>query len=200
MRYKFILLTAMLISCLRESRAQMYVKDITNDKIPVPYTGKALQAYEYQDKAGLHVFILSRKREFKPGLKTTIYGGCYTQTNGAFAKDWSIMDFSDRNLLVYYTHTKVVDIDNDGTYETIFVYQLNPDEQAGDWKVLLHYNNQKYAIRAHVPRFGEEQFGSDKSLLTRDKPIDSLPESVKKYLKDYWNDVADRNELGVTFE
>jgi hypothetical protein len=197
MRYKLILIFIIAMLSLQDSKAQMYVKDILNDKIPVAYTGKLLQAFEYKDNAGLHLFLLSRKKE---QYKVTIYGSCYTQINGSYVKDWGLTDFSDQNLLVYYTHTKIVDIDDDGIYENIFVYQLKPDEQSGDWKVMLHYKNQKYAVRAHIPRFGEEQFGADKSSLISDKSIEALPSSVKKYVMDYWNDVADRNELSINFQ
>ena len=194
-RYSFLALILLLLS-VHQTKAQQYVKDILNEKIPVPYQGKLLQAYEYKDNAGLHLLLLSKVKA-SLGDKVTIYGTCYTQTNGAFAKDWSITDFSATNVLIYYTHTKIVDIDNDGIYETLFVYQLNAYEQAGEWKVMLHYKNQKYAVRVHIPGYATEQLGWDKSTVVMDKTFDTIPPSVKKYVADYWNDVADRNDLSA---
>jgi len=191
--YKFILI--FLIACIaQKADAQMYVKDILNDKIPVSYKGKPIDAYEYKDGAGLHIYLVTKTKQDRPVQKVTITGACYTQTNGTFVKDWSITDFAF-NILLYNINTKIVDIDNDGIYETVFVYQLNPDAAPGaDWKMMMHYKNQKYVVRAHVAGFTMNN-GS----LERDKGFDTLPAAIKNYAIDYWNDIADRNELGLSF-
>ncbi len=195
MRFKFILMIFMSVSFLQKTRAQLYVKDILYDKIPVSYTGKAIDAYEYKDNAGLHIYLVTKTKEERPAQKVIITGVCYTQTNGTFIKDWSITDFAF-NILLYNVNTKIVDIDNDGVYETVFVYQLDPDAAPGaDWKVILHHKNQKYVVRAHVAGFG-----MDNGTLALDKLFDTLPLSIKKYAIDYWNDIADRNELGLSFK
>ncbi len=184
MRYKFSLIV-LIACCALKANAQMYVKDILHDKIPVAYKGNPIDAYEYKDAAGL---------QERPEHRATITGACYTQTNGVFVKDWNITDFSF-NILLYNINTKIVDIDKDGIYETVFVYQLNPNAALGaDWKVILHYKNKKYVVRAHVAGFTMNN-GS----LELDKGFDTLPASAKNYTVDYWNDINDRNELGLSF-
>ncbi len=188
---KITFLFCLALSFLQQGEAQMYVKDIYHDKIPVDYTGKLRDAYEFNDAAGLHIYIVTKTEEEKPVEKISIFGTGYTQVNGVFVKDWSISDFSGLDVLLEYNYTKVVDIDKDGTYETIFVYELDPNNGEGStWKLLLHYKNKKYALRIHVP-----SDDGDKYSVQIDKTFDTLPKSVRKYVVDYWNAIASEQEL-----
>jgi hypothetical protein len=187
MRCKLIVLTCLAAFFFQKSDAQMYVKDIFHEKIPVPYTGKPVDAYEYKDKNGLHIYLVTRTDQEKPENKVTIVGSAYTLVNGAYVKDWSITDFSGLDVLFKYTYTKIVDIDKDGVYETIFVYELDPNDGEGStWKLMLHYKNQKYALRVHIPDLDEDKY-TEKF----DKAFDTLPPAVKKYVVDYWANIAD---------
>ena len=188
MRYKFILLICILIFSLQKSLAQMYLKDIPKSKIPVPHTGDVYNAFEFKDAAGLHFYLVTQTDKEK-----NLFGTCYTQVNGNYIKDWEIKDYS--SLAVdFMDYTKIVDIDKDGIYETIFVYRLptenNHNYGGYTWKLMLHYKNKKYALRAHVPDLDGDEYDA-----TLDKSFDTLPKSVKKYVIDYWNKIAEEQDF-----
>ncbi|MCR8558482.1 hypothetical protein KXD93_12570 [Mucilaginibacter sp. BJC16-A38] len=188
MRYKFTILLFLALLSSQLSKAQTYVKEILHDKVPVAFTGKLIDAYEFKDAAGLHLYILTKTEETS---KVSIFGFGYTQHNGVFVKDWEIRDFSDLGILLRYTYTKIIDIDKDGLLESIFVYQLDPDRGDGStWKMMVHYKNVKYVFRVHVPELDEDEYS-----VKWDKSFETLPKSVRKYLIDYWNMVADKEDL-----
>jgi len=191
---KYFFLTFAASFFLQTSRAQMYVKNILHDKIPVAYTGKVIDAYEYQDKAGLHIYLVTKIQQDKPLYKVSIFGFAYTSVNGVFVKDWEIKDFSDDDVLLYYEHTKIEDADKDGIYETVFVYELDPNMGDGsNWKVMIHYKNTKAVLRAHIP-----ELDSDSYTETMDKSFDSMPASIKKFTKSVWDGVAKERHLRGT--
>lgn len=58
------------------------------------------------------------------------------------------------------------------------------------WKLLLHYKNKKYALRAHVPDLDGDEYD-----VQLDKTFDTLPKSVKQYVIDFWNKLAKLNDF-----
>lgn len=194
MRYLFASLLCLLMLCCRQGKSQPYVKEILHSKVPVPYTGKLIDAYEFNDKAGLHLYLVTKIEEDKPAHKVSIFGFGYTQVNGSFVKDWEIRDFSDDDVLLHYPFTRIVDIDKDGIYETVFVYTLDPNDGMGEnWKVMLHYKNKKYVLRVHIPELDEDEYKE-----VFDKSFDTIPPSIKKYILNLWNAVAKENHLRGT--
>ena len=188
---KFLMLAVAVSFSLGKAKAQVNVKDILRDKIPVPYTGKPVDAYQYKDAGGEHIYLVTETSVEKPESKVTIFGSGYSLVNGAYVKNWSITDFSDLDISLKYTYTKITDIDNDGLYETIFVYELDPNAGEGStWKLMLHYKNQKYVLRIHVPDLDNDQYK-----VTFDKTFDTLPAVVRKYVVSYWNNIADEQQL-----
>ena len=174
--------------------AQVTAKDILHDKIPVPYTGKLIDAYQFNDKVGQHIYLVTKFEEDKPVHKVSIFGFGYTRVNGSFVKDWEIRDFSDDDVLLHYPFTRIADIDKDGVYETIFVYTLDPNSGLGaNWKVMLHYKNKKYVLRVHIPELDNDEYTE-----VYDKSFDTIPPSIKKYVVALWNAVAKENELRGT--
>jgi len=194
MRVKLAMLICLAIFSVQESRAQNYVKEILHDKIPVQYTGKPIDAYEYKDKAGSHIYLVSKTEEDKPVHKVSIFGAAYTRVNGTFVKDWEIKDFSNDDVLLHYTFTRIIDIDKDGTDETLFVYELDPNNGLGsNWKVMVHYKNKKYVLRVHIPELDSDEYKE-----VYDKSFDTIPPSIKKYVTAMWNAVAKENKLRGT--
>lgn len=178
----------------KDACAQIYVKNILHDTVPVSFTGKLIDAYEYHDKAGLHVYLMTKIEVDKPAHKVSIFGFAYTRVNGTFVKDWEIKDFSDDDVLLYYEHTKIVDIDGDGIYEPVFVYELDPNDGMGsNWKVMVHYKNIKAVLRAHIPELDDDQYTE-----TMDPSFNSMPPSIKKYVKNAWDAVAKEQKLRGT--
>ena len=196
---KFLFALAFLLALLaQQSKAQLYVKTIrANDTvpiagtIPVKYEGKVEECYEYKDAAGLHLFLATSTSSGKYFL-----GTCYTQVNGNYVQDWQIKDYSSLEVAMADDYTKIVDIDGDGIYETIIIYEYPTENNkygGTTWKLLLHYKNQKYAIRAH-----QKDSDYDEEDLTMDKSFDTLPKSVKIYVMRYWNKLAkDQNAMSM---
>jgi hypothetical protein len=152
MYYKFILFI-LLVMCGLQSRAQNYVKEILHQNIPVEYTGKPIDAYEFKDAGGVHIYLVSKVEDT---TRITIFGYGYTKVNDKFVLDWKITDFSGDNVLLCYPYTKIADIGKDGLMESVFVYQVDPNDGMGStFKVMLHYKNKKYVLRVHIPELDE---------------------------------------------
>lgn len=176
----------------QQSNAQMYVKAIqANDTvppkapIPVKFEGKVQECYEYKDAAGQHLLLATVTGEGKNFFCTA-----YARVNGAYMQDWQIKDYSELSVGMADDYTKIVDIDNDGIYETIIVYSYwteKPNEKfvGTSWKLLLHYKNKKYAVRAYEP-----DSDYDEPELKMDKSFDALPKGVKAYVTRYWDQLA----------
>lgn len=187
---KFILFI-LLMMCGLQSRAQNYVKEILHQKIPVEYTGKPIDAYEFKDADGVHIYLVTKVEDT---TRITIFGYGYTKVNDKFVLDWKITDFSGDNVLLYYPYTKITDIDKDGLMESVFVYQVDPNDGMGStFKVMLHYKNKKYVLRVHIPELDEDEY-----VETYDKSFNTLPPVIKKYIASYWNNVARHEHLRGT--
>jgi len=160
--------------------AQMYVKEIPAETVPVPYAGSILEAREFKDALGLHYYIATDVRTDKAD---SLFVRCYTKTADGFVQDWQIRDFSPYGI-TYETRLKIKDIDGDGIYEIVFVYRVEGDVLnhgiLGE-KLLLHYKNKKYAIR------NTAHYGIDDDKVTMDKAFDVLPKSVKAFAINMWN-------------
>src|ERR1700761_6910958 len=100
MRRNFFLLILLIIFGL-QSRAQNYVKDIRLQHIPVEYTGKPIDAFEFKDAGGVHIYLVTK---VTADDLITIYGYGYTQVNGKYMLDWKITDFSDDDVLLHYPY------------------------------------------------------------------------------------------------
>jgi hypothetical protein len=193
---KFLLIVvSALVLTLQQAGAQMYIKVLqANDTvpvkgtIPVKFEGKVQECYEYKDAAGLHLFLATATVGGKNFLATA-----YTLVNGTYVQDWQIKDYSSLEVGMADDYTKIVDIDKDGIYETIIVYQYpteNNKYNGTTWKMLLHYKNKKYAVRGH-----QKDSDYDHPEVTMDKSFDTLPKSVKDYVIRYWNKLA--NDQGA---
>ena len=185
------ILFILLVMCGLQSRAQNYVKEILHQKIPVEYTGKPIDAYEFKDAGGVHIYLVTKVEDT---TRITIFGYGYTKVNDKFVLDWKITDFSGDNVLLYYPYTKITDIDKDGLMESVFVYQVDPNDGMGStFKVMLHYKNKKYVLRVHIPELDEDEY-----VETYDKSFNTLPPGIKKYIASYWNNVARHEHLRGT--
>ena len=189
--YRKVFLLILLVIYGLQSHAQNYIKEILNQKIPVEYTGKPIDAYEFKDAGGVHIYLVSKLVD---STKTAIFGYGYTKVNDKFVLDWKITDFSGDDVLLYYPYTKVVDIDKDGLMESIFVYQVDPHDGMGStFKVMLHYKNKKYVLRVHIPELDDDEYTEK-----YDQSFNTLPSVVKKYIASYWNNVARHEHLRGT--
>jgi len=198
MRYKLGVLLFLACLSLQKAAAQMYVKTIqANDTvpakapIPVKYEGAVQECYEYKDATGPHLLLATATGGGKNFLCTA-----YTLVNGNYVQDWQIKDYSSLEVAMADDYTKIADIDGDGIYETIIVYEYPTENNkygGTTWKMLLHYKNKKYAIRAH-----QKDSDYDEESLTMDPSFDTLPKSVKKYAMQYWNKLAkDQNAMSL---
>jgi hypothetical protein len=188
MRLKLIVFICLAILSVRETSAQMYVKQITADKLPMPYTGQVLEAREFRDALGLHYYVAT---DVKSDKMDSLFVRCYTKTGEGYVQDWQIRDFSPYGI-TYETWLKITDVNKDGIYETAFAYRVEGDVLNHGMltiKLMLHYKNIKYAIRnvAH--------YGSDDDQVTMDKSFDTLPKSVKAFAINMWNNEISKGDM-----
>ncbi|MES2109994.1 MAG: hypothetical protein V4577_14640 [Bacteroidota bacterium] len=201
MKKLFFVLIAAVTIAVQYSYAQMSVNVIqANDSvapqkpISIKFEGKVQECYEYKDAAGQHLFLATAT-----GKGKNFFCTAYTMVNGAYVQDWQIKDYAEITVDMSDNCTKFVDIDKDGVYETIFVYSYwteKPKEKfvGTTWKLMLHYKNKKYAIRAYEPDSDD-----DEPELMMDKSFDTLPKAVKAYVIQYWDSLAKANRFHMTF-
>ena len=169
--------------------AQHSYRELNYDSIPVPFTGKLIDAYQMKDKAGDHIFLVT-KTENPQKDSTILYGYKFTKNKGRYVRKWLITDAGSQ-VLLYFKYTRIIDLDKDGIYETVFVYQLNPDLAEGsEWRVMIHSKDKKFVLRAHVP-----EMDYDRYKVTFDKAYQHAPLSIRNFAGTYWNKIAKEQQL-----
>ena len=130
-------------------------KAITTTNFPayVKYNGTYIDGIKWIDKNGTNYLVISQVNagEFgKSDYKSILFGCCFADDGNEIKKLWEIQDAADIVSQMEYIKgsLKVVDIDNDGVCENIFLYQKGTDgEGAIPLKLMLHSGSNKYAIR-----------------------------------------------------
>lgn len=165
------------------------------DSSEIPSTirpkGKIVKTAKWHDKSGIHYIIISEynnKEICTKGFKSEFYARQFTKKD-SFVVDWKIQDFSTNQCeKIYYLDTSfaVFDIDNDGIAETRFFYEFGHDCcDPLAVKYMLHYNNNKLAIRGKIPMTEESKNDYIKKI---DKAYDKYPEVIKEFaIKDWDN-------------
>ena len=166
------MLTLFLSGFLTITYSQSF-KELDFNKIPVPYEGKVIDAYEIHDKDGAHLYLVTKLI----GKQTEIRGFKFSRSDSGYKQVWQIKD-SGEEIALHFKYTKIIDIDKDGRLETIFVYQINPDYAEGsNWKIILHHKDRKYVLRAHVPELDHDRYSVK---------IDPAPGFITSGLQSHW--------------
>lgn len=167
------------------------ISDITNKNIDCGYKGKVEKAYEIWDKQGVHLFFLTKEEKGTFGeadYVSNIYVYKKTNDHGGYIDRWEVKEFNPNGLTSVdfnLDKTKIVDIDKDGIAETIFLYHISPDGlDPIILKMICHYKNKKYVISGEIPQMEGGSYTKN-----MDKSFDNLPDNVRKYISDYWNEI-----------
>jgi len=153
--------------------------------------GDIVDTVIWKDKNGIFAFVAFKKKQGKIGetLKSELTVFLFK----IFSKDsvqqlWKIYDWANDGLTVidYRKESRrIIDIDNDGEHESIFIYEKIPDGlEPIEVKLILHHRFQKYAIRGRFPK--DEQY-----LDTYEKNIDysfrRCDKRIFLFASDYWD-------------
>jgi hypothetical protein len=119
----------------------------------IKYKGRYIDALKWSDKNGVNYLVVSeiKQGEYgKNGYSDILLGCCFVENGSDIKKLWVIQEGSDIVSEMEYIKgsLKAVDIDNDGIYENVFLYQKSGDGASPiPLKLILHSGSNKYAIR-----------------------------------------------------
>ena len=172
--------------------------DVKENAIEVPngleYKGKFLDAIKYDDKNGTNYVIISEVKsgEYgKEGYSDVLFGCCFSGEGQNFKKLWEIQEASGIVSEIDYIKgsLKAVDIDNDGVFENIFLYQKSGDgASAIPLKLMLHSGAKKYPIRGEY--CSEKEVCGDYSKMRVGDEFNTAPSGFKSYAVNYWNKIS----------
>lgn len=129
---------------------------LSSAEIPtgISYNGSYIDGLKWNDKNGKNYLIISALKQGtygNDGYKSILFGCCFVDDGGSLKKLWEIKEdavsvFAD---MEYVTGSlKVVDLDNDGIKENLFLYRKSTDGAGAlPLKLIMHSGSKKYALR-----------------------------------------------------
>ena len=152
------------------------------------YVGDIVKAVKWNDKNGEQYLIISKLEQgeyFTPTWKSELYA--YQYTNGKLS--WDIKDFASNfysKVMYVESSLEIRDIDDNGAYESFFLYKIDPDGlDPMIMKLMLHTDNaKKLPIRGILPKHKDDSAMYEKNI---DKVFDDYNPDFKKNASDYWD-------------
>ena len=123
------------------------------DRIAMPYQGDLKKSVSWEDKNGSNTLIISSLDADDKRVKAEIFAYNYVSKNGKVQNLWQINDFvtgeCDRDIYLIPNTLEVLDIDQDGIAENVFMYILadNCDATPVKTKLMMHSGKEKLMIR-----------------------------------------------------
>lgn len=171
-------------------------KKIAPGKLPanLPFNGKMEDAWQWKDKLGDNVLILSNSLSYPDksndndqGLNTVeLFVYHYVKKDSSYRRLWQLNDI-ERKCEMDITGsfidaaTTITDLDKDGIAETTVMYRLacRSDVSPATTKLIMHEDTVKYALRGLSWVKGSED---DKFAVTEnDVNLDKLPKKDDEY-------------------
>jgi len=183
-----------------------YIEYLPSTQIPKEIlkqcTGSIVDTVIWKDRNGTFVFFACEREKGRIGVNliSELFVNLF-QINGSITRLWKIYDFADDGLTsvgFIKDSRKVIDIDNDGTNETIFMYAICSDGlEPIKIKLMLHNHYQKYAIRGEIPKdenyldtyrknIDPNFYKCDKRILTF--ALEYWDKHIRLYAKDFLSD------------
>ena len=187
---KMLFILYSVFSCVYAS--QIITVKFNSTEIPVKLMvkGKVVESLKWQDKTGTHFIIItedSSNEYCSKGYKSALYARQYTRSD-SFSVNWSIQDFGTNDCeKAHYLDSSllIIDIDNDSIAETRFIYELAHDCcDPVVVKYMLHYKENKVAIRGKVPMSEESKKDYQKNM---DPLFEKYPKSIKSFASKDWD-------------
>lgn len=127
----------------------------------IRFTGKLLQAWQWKDKTGNNLLVLSGRDVFDDKIieeeqtrAASIHAYQWVKTDTGYQQVWKLMDFIaecpfDVTLRFFLKGTQITDLDKDGVAEVTLVYKMScrSDVSPDEMKVIMREGAQKYALR-----------------------------------------------------
>jgi hypothetical protein len=180
--YKILCAVAATLFTVYQCCAQKHVRVIWADdsihihgSIPVKYTGKVLECYQYHDKTGTHILLTT-----STVLGKNLFARCYIRINNRWVQEWQIKDAANFDWVITDEETKIADIDHDGIFETIVVYSLifktgNPVYSV---KAKMRFKNENYDASIY-----QGEYRDDEPILNMGVSFYQAPEPIKTYVE-----------------
>jgi len=155
--------------------------------------GDIVDSVIWRDKNGTFIFIACEKHQGKLG-EASWKSELTVKLFELFGVDsirqcWKIYDFNDNALTTvgFLKGTrKIVDIDSNSVFETVFMYDKIPDGlEPIVVKLMLHNRYQKYAIRGQVPKDEEYLENYQKNF---DPSFDSCDPRLRAFASKHWDE------------
>lgn len=160
----------------------------------VKYIGEPTAVYQFTDKVGEHLIVVSETGEMVSGPKGgdrsfDMEIGVYhlLKKEGHYTEIWKAQDFVrncmyDLVLGISPNSVEISDIDKDGEGEISFAYQLNcvSDVSPNEMKLLMYEGSTKYALR------GTTKVMDIPSKYTVDASFNSAPAGFLDFAKKKW--------------
>lgn len=132
--------------------------DTDIDQSKTPYLGELRNSASWTDKNGFNTLIISGKDAVNEE-NAELFAYVYVEKDGETKKLWQINDFvngpCDRDIYPVPNSLEIVDLDEDGVAENLFMYILadNCDASPVSTKLMMHSGETKLVIRGLTKTF-----------------------------------------------
>lgn len=151
------------------------------------YKGKPVEAASWTDSNGDNLVIIT---EVGGSSNAELYGYHFIMDGNSGDELWKIQDFVkdcefDLRLNYVPESLTITDLDADGIGESTFLYNMSckSDVSPDDLKLMMHENENKYALRGFT-YISSVDAGGDYKV---DGAFNDAPASFLQYAKEQWN-------------
>lgn len=151
------------------------------------YKGKPVEAASWTDSNGDNLVIIT---EVNGSANNELYGYHFIMDGNSGEELWKIQDFVkdcefDIRLDYVPESLSITDLDDDGIGESTFLYNMSckSDVSPDDLKLMMHENENKYALRGYT-YISSVDAGGDYKV---DASFNNAPASFLQYAKEQWS-------------
>ena len=131
-----------------------FARPISADKLPksLQYKGEYLTGRVWREQGEPRLLVISEVRH-EEALRNDHFISQYAYHKGKLGLMWSVKEFAKSlcQVNLYPRSLQILDLDNDGKYETSFMYYIECNtEEPLHVKLLLYRNGEKLALRGRM--------------------------------------------------
>lgn len=161
----------------------------------IKYKGKIVDGVSWTDKNGDNILIITQTsvRNINADMREQyLYAYHYINYDDGYSQLWSITDFvksyCDVEAEYIPNSLEIIDIDNDGSAESLFIYKLDGrcDVSPLAVKLMMHKGDTKLVIRGTIG-FDEYDGRKTKGHKDFDAAFKNVSSSFKNYASEKWD-------------